>query len=219
MALSLQIDTSQPIHQQYIPFNQDHLMERIILPLPLAVPNYLVNFLGPPTSCRHSLGGVLQNVISRLLYLASRLTNMAFALFLLVPLPPFVADEDAGNKERDKSLDCSSSSVDDDAALTTSEDKMLLIPVPLCLTGWISLLSLSSMRMIQPSSSLLTLHCTRRFVSLTIVITLPLLTPLPSIIMMTRATSSDMLHLTMVDVGTCLPIHIVLCEFVQGASS
>jgi Zn-dependent protease len=88
MALSLQIDTSQPIHQQYIPFNQDHLMERIILPLPLAVPNYLVNFLGPPTSCRHSLGGVLQNVISRLLYFASRLTNMAFALFLLVPLPP-----------------------------------------------------------------------------------------------------------------------------------
>jgi hypothetical protein len=52
---------------------------------------------------------------------------MAFALFLLVPLPPFVADEDAGNKEREKSLDSSSDDVD--AALTTSEDKMMSMPV------------------------------------------------------------------------------------------
>jgi hypothetical protein len=92
-------------------------MDRIILPLPPAVPNYLVNFLGPPTPRRHSLGGVLQRH-PRLSYFASRLTNLAFALFLLVLFPPFVADEDAGNKERDKSLDCSS--VDVDAALTTN---------------------------------------------------------------------------------------------------
>ena len=98
---------------------------------------------------------------------------MAFALFLLVPFPPFVADQDAGDKERNESLDCDG--VDADAAaatLTIDKGETMQMPVPSCLTGWTSLLSLPRARMIP--MFLLTLHRTRRFVSPTIVLTPPL---------------------------------------------
>ena len=77
------------------------------------------------------------------------------------------------------------------------------MPVPSCLTGWTSLSSLPSARMIPTSFS--TIHRTRRFVSPTILITPPSLTPSPSIVMMARATSSDTPHSTTVDLGTRLP--------------